>query len=64
VTAAAGPPRFRDPGSIEYADASAEVRAVYDEIMAVRKSDWVNNYWKVLAHHRRRCGACGPIPKR
>jgi AhpD family alkylhydroperoxidase len=36
---------------IEYADASAEVRAVYDEIMATRKSDWVNNYWKALAHH-------------
>jgi AhpD family alkylhydroperoxidase len=36
---------------IEYADASPEVRAVYDEIMATRKSDWVNNYWKVLAHH-------------
>ena len=35
---------------IEYADASAEVRAVYDDIMATRKTDWVNNYWKVLAH--------------
>jgi AhpD family alkylhydroperoxidase len=36
---------------IEYADASADVRAVYDDIMATRQSDWVNNYWKVLAHH-------------
>jgi uncharacterized peroxidase-related enzyme len=35
---------------IEYADASPEVRAVYDDIMATRKTDWVNNYWKVLAH--------------
>jgi AhpD family alkylhydroperoxidase len=35
---------------VEYADASAEVRAVYDDIMATRKSDWVNNFWKVLAH--------------
>src|ERR1700680_858696 len=35
---------------IEYADASAEVRAVYEDIMATRKTDWVNNYWKVLAH--------------
>jgi AhpD family alkylhydroperoxidase len=35
---------------IEYADASAEVRAVYDDIMATRKSDWVSNFWKVLAH--------------
>jgi AhpD family alkylhydroperoxidase len=36
---------------IEYADASAEVRAVYDDIMATRKIDWINNFWKVLAHH-------------
>ncbi|MGO9993498.1 MAG: carboxymuconolactone decarboxylase family protein [Steroidobacteraceae bacterium] len=36
---------------IEYADASADVRAVYDDIMATRKTDWINNYWKVLAHH-------------
>jgi AhpD family alkylhydroperoxidase len=36
---------------IEYEDASPEVRAVYDDIMATRKSDWINNYWKVLAHH-------------
>ncbi|HYK49493.1 MAG TPA: carboxymuconolactone decarboxylase family protein, partial [Terriglobales bacterium] len=35
---------------IEYANASAEVRAVYDDIMATRKIDWVNNFWKVLAH--------------
>jgi AhpD family alkylhydroperoxidase len=35
---------------IEYADASREVRAVYDEIMATRKTDWINNFWKVLAH--------------
>ena len=36
---------------IEYADASAEVRAVYDDIMQTRQTDWVNNFWKVLAHH-------------
>ncbi len=35
---------------IEYADASPEVRAVYDDIMKVRKTDWVNNFWKVIAH--------------
>jgi AhpD family alkylhydroperoxidase len=35
---------------IEYEDASPEVRAVYDDIMATRKTDWVNNFWKVLAH--------------
>jgi AhpD family alkylhydroperoxidase len=39
------------PQPIEYAEAGAEVRAIYDDIMATRKSDWVNNYWKVLAHH-------------
>lgn len=38
-------------GMIEYAQASAEVRAVYDDIMATRKVDWINNFWKVLAHH-------------
>jgi AhpD family alkylhydroperoxidase len=35
---------------IEYREASAEVRAVYDDIMATRNTDWVNNYWKILAH--------------
>jgi len=35
---------------VEYERASAEVRAVYDDIMATRKIDWVNNFWKVLAH--------------
>ena len=38
-------------GMIEYAQASAEVRAVYDDIMATRKVDWINNFWKVIAHH-------------
>ena len=28
-----------------------EVRAVFDDIMATRKVDWVNDFWKVLAHH-------------
>lgn len=36
---------------IEYADAPPEVRAVYDDIMATRKVDQVNNFWKALAHH-------------
>ncbi len=36
---------------IEYDQADAEVRAVYDDIMATRKVDWINNFWKVLAHH-------------
>ena len=37
-------------GLIEYKDASPEVRAVYDDIMATRKTDWINNFWKALAH--------------
>ena len=37
-------------GLVEYADASPEVRAVYDEIMTVRKTDWINNFWKALGH--------------
>jgi AhpD family alkylhydroperoxidase len=36
---------------IEYAEASAEVRAVYDDIMATRKTDRVTNFWKALASH-------------
>src|SRR5438552_232038 len=35
---------------IEYADASAEVKAVYDDIMRTRGVDWVNNFWKALAN--------------
>lgn len=37
-------------GLIEYKDASSEVRAVYDDIMATRKIDWINNFWKAIAH--------------
>ena len=37
-------------GLIEYAAASPEVRAVYDDIMATRKTDWINNFWKALAN--------------
>ena len=35
---------------IEYADAPAEVRAVYDDIMRTRGTDWINNFWKALAN--------------
>lgn len=34
---------------IEYGDASPEVKQVYDDIMATRQIDWVNNFWKALA---------------
>jgi AhpD family alkylhydroperoxidase len=37
-------------GLIEYDRATPEVRAVYDDIMATRKTDWINNFWKALAH--------------
>ena len=37
-------------GLIEYKDASPEVRAIYDDIMATRKTDWINNFWKAIAH--------------
>jgi AhpD family alkylhydroperoxidase len=37
-------------GLIEYESAGAEVRAIYDDIMATRKTDWINNFWKALAH--------------
>jgi hypothetical protein len=35
---------------VEYADASPEVRAVYDDILVTRKTDWINNFWKALAN--------------
>ena len=35
---------------IEYGEASAEVRAVYDDIMQTRGTDWINNFWKALAN--------------
>jgi AhpD family alkylhydroperoxidase len=37
-------------GLVEYEDASPEVRAIYDDIMATRKVDRVNNFWKAIAH--------------
>ena len=37
-------------GLVEYEDATAEVKAVYDDIMATRKTDYINNFWKAIAH--------------
>ena len=34
---------------VEYEDADQAVRQTYDDIMATRKTDWVNNFWKALA---------------
>jgi AhpD family alkylhydroperoxidase len=38
---------------IEYADASAQVRAVYEDIMATRGVKDVNNFWKYMANEPR-----------
>ena len=40
---------------VEYVDAVPEVRTVYDDIMATRKTDWINNFWKALGER-----PCGP----
>ena len=37
-------------GLVEYPDAPPEVRAVYDDIMATRSTNWINNFWKALVH--------------
>ena len=37
------------PRPVEYADASPEVRAVFDDIKATRRITDVNNFWKYLA---------------
>ena len=37
-------------GLIEYEEANAEVRAIYDDIMNTRGTNWINNFWKALAH--------------
>jgi len=37
-------------GLIDYDATGPDVRAVYDDIMATRGTDWINNFWKALAH--------------
>jgi AhpD family alkylhydroperoxidase len=37
-------------GLIEYQNANPEVRAVYDDIMTMRQTDYISNFWKALAH--------------
>ena len=51
-------------GLIEYADASPQVRAVYDDIMATRKTDWINNFWKAIATTRPRSNEPGRTSSR
>ena len=36
---------------IEYDEADAEVRAVYDDIRRARQTDYINNFWKALANY-------------
>eukprot|EP01046_Picozoa_sp_COSAG06_P006568 COSAG06_NODE_310_length_17775_cov_9.971374_11_plen_59_part_00 len=36
---------------IQHAEASPEVRAVYDDIMEKRAIPDVNNFWKAIANH-------------
>jgi AhpD family alkylhydroperoxidase len=36
---------------VEYDEASAEVRAVFDDIMESRGIDFVPNFWRTIAHH-------------
>jgi AhpD family alkylhydroperoxidase len=37
-------------GLVEYQDAPPDVRAVYDDILLTRKTDYINNFWKALAN--------------
>ena len=37
-------------GLIEYDAAGPEVREVYDDIMATRQTDWINNFWKAITN--------------
>ncbi len=37
-------------GFIEYENAGPEVREVYDDIKATRKTDTITNFWKAIAH--------------
>ena len=37
-------------GFFQYEDSTCDVRAVYDDIMKTRGTDWINNFWKALAN--------------
>lgn len=39
------------PLLVEENQAKPEVRAVFDDIKATRRTDRINNFWKALAHH-------------
>jgi AhpD family alkylhydroperoxidase len=38
-------------GLVEYENASAEVKAVFDDIKQTRNVEDVNNFWKAIANH-------------
>ncbi len=38
------------PQLIDYGDASPAVKAVFDDIMQTRQTDYINNFWKALAN--------------
>ena len=38
-------------GLIEYEAASPSAREVFDDMMRIRQTDRVNNFWKALANH-------------
>ena len=35
---------------VEESEAGPEVRAVFDDIRKTRNTDWINNFWRVLAN--------------
>ena len=35
---------------VEESEAGPEVRAVFDDIRNTRNTDWINNFWRVLAN--------------
>jgi AhpD family alkylhydroperoxidase len=39
------------PTPIEYVQSTGLVREIFDDIRATRKSDDINNFWKIIAHH-------------
>jgi AhpD family alkylhydroperoxidase len=43
---------------VSYDEAPPRVRAVYDDILATRKTDYINNLWKALANDP---GALDPV---
>lgn len=48
---AANTPRGATVEMVEQSQASPPVKAIYDDIMATKKIDFVPNFWKTLATH-------------